>query len=236
MSLSKGYLSISQRRGSITLLPKKNKPRQYLKNWRPITSLNCDYKIAAKSIATRLKKVLPHVINNDQTGFLKGRFIGETIRLINSVINYAEKQNILGLLLFVDFEKTIDTQEWTFVEKTLSFYNFGESIKSWIKLLYTDYTSCVQNNGWSSDFFQLGRGVRQGCPLSPYLFILCAEILASAVRNSNGIKGIRISGNECKISPYADDTTLILDGTDISAKRSLGLLDSCRNFRSEGQL
>ena len=105
MSFSKGYLSISQRRGLVTLLPKKNKPRQYLKNWRPITLLNCDYKIAAKSIATRLKKVLPHLINNDQTGVLKGRFIGENIRLINSVIDYAEKQNIPCLLLFVDFEK-----------------------------------------------------------------------------------------------------------------------------------
>ena len=226
MSFSKGCLSISQRRGLITLLPKKNKPRQYLKNWRPITLLNCDYKIAAKTIATRLKKVLPHLINNDQTGFLKGRFIGENIRLINSVIDYAEKQNIPGLLLFVDFEKAFDTLEWTFVEKTLFFYNFGESIKSWIKLFYTNITSCIQNNGWSSDFFQLGRGVRQGCPLSPYLFILCVEILANAVRNNDGIKGICISETECKISQYADDTTLILDGTDISAKHSLGLLDS----------
>ena len=236
MSFSKGYLSISQRRGLITLLPKKNKHRQYLKNWRPITLLNCDYKIAAKSIATRLKKVLPHLINNDQTAFLKGRFIGENIRLINSVIDYAEKQNIPGLLLFVDFEKAFDTLEWTFVEKTLSFYNFGESIKSWFKLLYTDITSCIQYNGWSSDFFQLGRGVRQGCPLSPYLFILCVEILASAVRNNDGIKGICLSETECKISQHAEDTTLILDGTDISAKHSLGLQDSCRNFRSKSQL
>lgn len=188
--------------------------------------LNCDYKIAAKSIVTRLIKVLPHLVNNDQTGFLKGRFIGENIRLINSVIDYAEKQNIPGLLLFVDFEKAFNTLEWTFVEKTLSFYNFDESIISWIKLLYTDITSCVQNNGWSSDFFQLGRGVRQGCPLSPYLFILCVEILASAVRNNDRIKGICISETECKISQYADDTTLILDGTGISAKHSLGMLDS----------
>ena len=140
--------------------------------------LNCDYKIAAKSIATRLKKVLPYLINNDQTGFLKGRFIGENIRLINSVIDYAEKQNIPGLLLFVDFEKAFDdTLEWTFVEKTLSFYNFGESIKSWIKLLHTDITSCIQNNGWSSDFFQLGRGVRQGrlSPIAIPLYFMCRD-------------------------------------------------------------
>ena len=139
--------------------------------------------MATKSIVTRFKKVLPHLINNDQTGFLKGRFIGENIRLINSVINYVEKQNIPGLLLFVDFKKAFDTLQLTFVEKTLSFYNFGESIKAWIELFYTDITSCIQNNGWSSDFFQLGRGVRQGRPLSPYLFILCVEILANAVRS-----------------------------------------------------
>ena len=173
-----------------------------------------------------MKKVLPYLINNDQTGFLKGRFIGENIRLINSVIDYAEKQNIPGLLLFVDFEKAFDTLEWTFIEKTLSFYNFGASIKSWIKLFYSGITSCIQNNRWSSDFFQLGRGVRQGCPLSPYLFILCVEILANAIRNNDGIKGICISDSECKLSQYADDTTLILDGSDNSVNTSLKLLDS----------
>ena len=150
----------------------------------------------------------------------------EVIRLINSVIDYAEKQNIPGLLLFVDFEKAFDTLEWTFIEKTLSFYNFGASIKSWIKLFYSGITSCIQNNGWSSDFFQLGRGVRQGCPLSPYLFILCVEILANAIRNNDGIKGICISDSECKLSQYADDTTLILDGSDNSVNTSLKLLDS----------
>ena len=99
-----------------------------------------------KSIATRLQKVQPHSINNDQTGFLKEGFIGENIRLINSVIDYAEKPNFPGLLLFVDFEKAFDTLEWTFGEKTFSFYNFGESTKSWIKLFYTDIESCIQNN------------------------------------------------------------------------------------------
>ena len=91
--------------------------------------------------------------NTERNSSCYSRFIGENIRLINSVIDYAEKQNIPGLLLFVDFEKAFDTLEWTFVEKTLFFYNFGESIKSWIKLLYTNITSCIQNNGWSSEFF-----------------------------------------------------------------------------------
>ena len=84
------HLSISQRRGLITLIPKKNKPQQFLKDWRPINLLNCGYKIAGKAVATKMKRVLPDIIKNDQRGFLKGRSIGENVRLLNSVINYAE--------------------------------------------------------------------------------------------------------------------------------------------------
>ena len=91
-----------------------------MKNWRPITLLNCDYKIATKCIACRIKKVLPKLINNDQTGFMKNRFIGENITLIDNIINYANAEQIEGLLLFIDFEKAFDSIEWSFIEKTLS--------------------------------------------------------------------------------------------------------------------
>ena len=117
------------------------------------------------------------------------------------------------------------TVEWTFVEKTLKYYNFGTSLISWIKLFYTDISSSIQNNGWTSDFFNLSRGVRQGCPPSPYLFILCAEILGAAIRRDKLIYGIKISDKECKVSQYADDTTLILHGTKPSIERSFLLLD-----------
>ena len=84
--------------------------------------MNCDYKFAAKAVATRMKRVLPDIINNDQPGFLKGTSIGENVRLLNSVISYAEQQNVPGMLLFIDFEKAFDTLEWKFLEKTLRFY------------------------------------------------------------------------------------------------------------------
>ena len=152
------------------------------------------------SSSSRMRKVLPRIINNDQTGFLKNRFIGENIRLLDSIINYTNTEQIPGLLLFVDFEKAFDSVEWSFIEKTLNYYNFGPSLIAWIKLFYTDISSCIQNNGWASEFFTLSRGVRQGCPVSPYLFILCAEILGSAVRNDKEVHGIMILGTECKIS------------------------------------
>ena len=125
--------------------------------------------------------------------------------------------------MFIDFEKAFDTVEWSFIWKTLDYFNFGPSLISWIQLCYRNIQSCVLNNGWASNYFTPERGVRQGCPLSPYIFILCAEILAAKIRRNNDIKGITVFGNEIKISQYADDTTMILDGS----KKSLlsALLD-----------
>ena len=97
---------------------------------------------------------------------------------------------------------------------------------TWFKLFYSNISSCIQNNGWSSEFFSLSRGVRQGCPLSPYLFILCAKVLANAVGKDENIRGINIANVECKLSQYADDTTMILDGSELSLSRTLLLLDN----------
>ena len=96
-----GQLSVTQKRGVIKLISKKDVESYYVKNWRPITLLNCDYKIAAKAIASRLKNVIPKIINNDQTGFIKGIFIGENIGLIDEVINHTATHNVPGLLLFL---------------------------------------------------------------------------------------------------------------------------------------
>ena len=187
--------------------------------------MNTDYKIAAKSIANRIKLVLPNLINHDQTGFLKGRFIGKNIRLIDSIIQYATEKNIPGLLLFIDFEKAFDSLEWPFIHDTLRSYGFGASLIEWVKTLYSHTESCILNNGWTNNFFEIQRGVRQGCPLSPYLFILSAEVLATAIRKNTNIKGISVNDVEIKLSQYADDTTLILDGSDESLHSSLATLD-----------
>ena len=107
-------LSISQRRGVITLIPKEDTDLKELGNWRPITLLNVDYKIASKAIASRIESVLPLIINQDQTGFLKERFIGQNIRLIADIFEQTKLKEIPGILLLLDFKKAFDSIEWSF--------------------------------------------------------------------------------------------------------------------------
>ena len=106
-----GMLSISQRRGIISLIPKKSKDKTILENLRPISLLNVDYKILTKVIAKRIEKVLPTLINPDQTGYVKGRYIGENVRLIYDLIHYTDKQNQKGIAIFLDFKKAFDSVE-----------------------------------------------------------------------------------------------------------------------------
>ena len=96
---------------------------------------------------------------------------------------------------------------------------------NWIRLFYHNTESCVINNGWTCAFFKLQIGFRQGCPLSPYLSIVCVEKLAEAIRKNKNIKGITINEQEIKISQYADDTTLILNGWIVSYTTPLQILD-----------
>ena len=118
-SYEMGKLSISQSRGIITLVAKKGADLNLIKKWRPLTLLNCDYKIATKAIANRIKTFLPKLGCYDQAGFIRDRFIGENIRLIGSAIKYTKAKNMPGLLLFLDFEKAFDTLEWHFIRKTV---------------------------------------------------------------------------------------------------------------------
>ena len=104
---SRGVLSISQRRGLVTLISKADSDTLKLTNWQLITLLNVDYKMAFKAIATRIKKVLPQLIHTDQTGFMKDRFIGQNIRLLCDLLEQTELKNIPGVLLQLNFCKAL---------------------------------------------------------------------------------------------------------------------------------
>ena len=216
-----GEMPVSQRRGVITLIPKDDPSLLELSNCRPITLLNVDYKIASKAIASRIKNVLPTLIHSDQSGFMKDRFIGQNIRLINDILEQTELQNVPGILLQLDFRKAFDTVEWPLIQQTLLKFNFGDSIKCWVQTFYCNAESSVLINGLNTKQIPLSRGVRQGCPLSPYLFILVAEILASKIRHDKTVQGITLFKKEIKLEAiegsnkgqdreiYFNDTTVI---------------------------
>jgi hypothetical protein len=227
-SVTKGELSIDQRRGIINLIPKKDKDIRMLKNWRPISLLNTDYKVLTKCLATRLKKILPTVIHPDQVAYLKGRYIGQNIRTIVNIMHYTDEKDLGGLIAFLDFEKAFNSIDWRVIDEALSCFNIGQEFREWVKRVYKNTQSCVTNCGFSSKNVDITRGVRQGCPLSAYLFIVVVEILAIKIRKHKDIKGINIGNSEVKVVQMADDTTSFLKDSE-SLKV---LLDTLEKFHS----
>ena len=232
-AMQNNKLSIEQKRGIITLIPKKSKNRTFLKNWRPISLLNTDYKLISKILAARLQNVLPDIINLDQSGYLKNRYIGENIRLLQDVSLFTEENNLPGIIFCIDFEKAFDTLNWKFLFKSLQTFNFGNRFIDYIKTLYNNIEATVINNGKTCNFFKLERGVRQGCPLSAYLFIIAIEILAINIRNNPSIKGIKIGQDEIKISLLVDDITLLLNDLNSLGKvlLTLKLFQHCSGLK-----
>ncbi|KAL9963192.1 hypothetical protein ACROYT_G032369 [Oculina patagonica] len=205
-----GQLSSSQKQAMITLLEKKDKDRRFVKNWRPISLINVDVKIASKAIAKRLESILPNLIHPNQNGFIKGRSIVDGVRTIEDVLEFAQFTDCSGILMAIDFEKAFDSLNHTFLFKVLEKFNFGPYFLQWIKMFYANVSSCVLNNGFITDLFPVRCGVRQGDPLSPLLFILALETLACRIREDNEIKGSLVKENEIKLTLFADDMTSFL--------------------------
>ena len=210
-----GSLSLSQRRGVISLSFKKG-DRLDPRNWRPITLLNVGYKLASRAIAGRLLKVIHLLVAEDQTCGVPGRFIGENVALLRDVVSFASSSRTPVAILSLDQEKAFDRVDWGFMRSTLVAMGFGPSFVTWVDLFYHRVQSCVNVNGYVSAFFNLSRGVRQGCPLSPLLYVLVSEVLAANIRCNSCISGLLIPGFPplSPISQYADDTSLIVSSDD----------------------
>ena len=128
------------------------------------------------------------------------------------------------LMVLIDFEKAFDTVAWSFIEKCLKYFNFKPDIIKWIKVFYKNIKSTVIVNNEPTQWFSIERGCRQGDPASPYIFLLCGEILAHMIRQDGNVKGYTIEDSEVKISQYADDTTLFLDGSSESFKNCIHIV------------
>lgn len=156
---------------------------------------------------------------------MKGRYIGENTRFIYDLLAYTEFKNILGLLVLIDFEKAFDSMSWSYIYQVLKYFGFGENIIQWITILNTNFHAAILQCGHLSQQFVVQRGCRQGDHVAPYLFIMCAEILAIMIKQNKDIKGIFINDIEQKISQYADDTSLVLDGSPKSVFAALETIE-----------
>ena len=223
-SYEHGELSNSQKQAIIRLIDKKDRDRRYIKNWRPISLLNVDVKIASKALAIRLVNVLPEIIQVDQYAYVKGRTIFDAVRTIDDIMNYTKIKKLPGLLVAFDFEKAFDSLSWSFLFKALNSFNFGKSFISWVSVLYCNISGCILNNGFSTQCFsEVCRGVRQGDPLSAYLFIIALELLLINIRHEKDIRGIMVENREIKLTAFADDLTTFLKGIQFFERLSITL-------------
>ena len=198
---------------SITRLIFKKGDKRNLKNWRPISLLNVDYKICSKALTNRLALVLHKIIDTDQTCSIPGRSIFSNLNLIRDVLNYIEKTNETGILLSKDQEKAFDRVDRDFLLNALDSFGFGVEFQQWTSTLYFGASTKILVNGWLTTPVSLERRVRQGDPLLPLLYVITAEILAINIRANTNIKGFLLRGanGTCfKLNQYADDTTFFI--------------------------
>ena len=145
-------LSTSQRQAIIRLIEKPNKGKRFTSNWRPISLLNVDQKLIPKTLASRLKKVLPFLIGSGQSAYVNGRFLGESGRLIADIIETCNLKQLEGYLVAIDFEKAFDSLNHSFLTAALENYDFGNDFIKWIKILLKNRESCMINGGHTTKY------------------------------------------------------------------------------------
>eukprot|EP00253_Pinus_taeda_P022843 PITA_22843 len=181
----------------IALIQKKDDPKSF-EDFRPISLCNCIYKIIPKVIALRIAPILSRNISMEQFGFLNGRQIHEAIGVAQEVTHSIKLKKKKGVVLKIDLSKAYDRISWLYLRMLLTHIGFSYPFVSWIMGCITNVSFVVLVNGGASSFFNSQRGLRQGCPLSPLLFLLVAEGLSRLIhkaRSEEKVKGIEVAIN-----------------------------------------
>ncbi|KAH0709195.1 hypothetical protein KY284_010622 [Solanum tuberosum] len=211
----------------VALIPKKHGAKE-LKDFRPISLIGGVYKIITKLLTERMKKVMGVLVDEHQMAFLKGRQIMDASLLANELVDSRVKQNLPGVLCKLDIEKAYDHVNWSFLLKILRDMGFENKWINWIKVCISTVKFSLIINGNPEGFFQSQRGLRQGDPMSPFLFILAMEGLNSMIRKASengwlqGFSANANRGDAMEISHllYADDS-LVFCGAEVNHIRHL---------------
>ena len=172
--------------GIVTILYKKG-VRTDVRNYRPITLLNNDYKILTRILAKRMLKIITQCISDNQIGFMPRTFLAESTMLVKLIQAHLDTIDEGGLLVFLDLEKAFDRVSWDFMKKAIKKLRFTDGIQKWMDALYDEKSPpkrVIYANGKLSKAYLVSLGVAQGCPLSPILFTIIIEGFTRLVNGS----------------------------------------------------
>uniref|UniRef100_A0A670JS00 Reverse transcriptase domain-containing protein n=1 Tax=Podarcis muralis TaxID=64176 RepID=A0A670JS00_PODMU len=159
-----------------------------------------------------MKTMLAEIIHKDQAGFLPGRQLRDNVRNVINMLEYLSARNDKeAVMMFVDAEKAFDNVIWEFMLRNLEHMEVGEDLLNGIKAIYTEQKAKLIINNVVTEEIKIQKGTRQGCPLSPLLFITVLEVLLNSVRQNKNIKGVTIGHNEYKIKAFADDLVIMTE-------------------------
>lgn len=208
-SFIQSKLTESQMLAIVKLIPKIQSPKT-VKDWRPISLLNTDYKILSFIIANRLKPLLNSAISKSQQCGLPKRQIFNCHLNIKTAIEYATETHQSLAILQIDFYKAFDSISHTFLLHTATSLGIPPSLIKWIKICLTNLSSKIILNNAQSEKIPIQRGIRQGCPLSMLLFIIAIQPLTEQILSNTQIKGLKIGKTSLVVNHYADDLTLFI--------------------------
>eukprot|EP00253_Pinus_taeda_P012127 PITA_12127 len=210
----------------IALIPKSedsNKPDKY----RSIALCNIIYKIVSKVVALRLKPVLPHIISPEQSSYVEGRQITDGIILTHEIIHSLKQSRKPGMLLKIDLSKAFDSISWDYMQKVLHAFGFDNAWIRWVSSLISSAFFSILINGIPTSTFRASRGIRQGDPLSPFLFIIMAEGLGRSIKNAiqtQKLKGITLHQAPTVSHQQFVDDNMIFGYSSVQEARALNSL------------
>uniref|UniRef100_G1KVC2 Reverse transcriptase domain-containing protein n=1 Tax=Anolis carolinensis TaxID=28377 RepID=G1KVC2_ANOCA len=218
-ALNKEIIPDSWKKAEIVLIHKEGLDPNNVRNYRPISLLNTDYKIFTKILANGFTKFLTEWISEDQTGFLPSQSTKDNVRIIiDSIeyfdINHQKEVGFLGL----DAEKAFDNVNWEFFKLLLKELDIGIQFQNGINAIYSQQNARIRINNQFTEEFGIAKGTRHGCPLSPLIFIFTLEILIRSIKTDENLRGIKLDKQEIKIRAFANDVICIIENPKIKIK------------------
>lgn len=225
----KGFLPKGLNSTILALVPKRDNGME-MKDYRPISLCNVIYKVISKVLANRLKCILPRVISQNQSAFVKERLLMENVLLATELVKDYHKDSISPrCAMKIDIAKAFDSVQWEFLLNTLQALNLPQRFIHWIRLCITTASFSVQVNGELAGFFRSNRGLGQGCSLSLYLFVICMNVL-SRMSDKAAIErkiGYHPNCKQIKLTHlcFADDLMVFVDGKRRSIEGIIDIFD-----------